>query len=115
VTAALPELRALLTAALDRLDAIEAEAYRTASERRAAALRAAVAVVDPAGAMSTWQTACAIERALLAFDRRGDMRAGRRAARTDLEAALLGLHREEIATSARSILRALTTLSDDGG
>ena len=112
---ALPALRALLTAAFDRLDALEAEANRTATERRCAALRAACDVVDPAGTMSTWQTACAIERELAAFDRRGDLRQGRRVPRNDLEAALLGLHREEVATSARSILRALTTLSDDGG
>jgi hypothetical protein len=113
VTTALPELRAILTAALDRLDAIEAEAVRTASERRGEALRAACDVVDPDRRLSQWQRACAIERELLGFDRRGDVRSGRRAPRNDLEAALLALHREEIATSARSILRALTTLADE--
>jgi hypothetical protein len=112
VTADLASVRDLLTAALARLAAIEAQAGQTASERRCAALRAAVAVVDPAGTLSTWQTACRIERELAAFDRRGDVRTGRRPPHNDLEAALLQLHREEVATSARSILRALTTLAD---
>jgi hypothetical protein len=115
VTTALPELRGLLEAAFDRLSALEAEANRTATERRCAALRAACDVVDPDRRLSQWQTACAIERELLGFDRRGDVRSGRRAPRNDLEVALLGLHREEVATSARSILRALTNMADDGG
>jgi hypothetical protein len=115
VTTALPELRALLTAAFDRLGALEAEANRTATERRCAALRAACDVVDPGRRLSQWQRACAIERELLGFDRRGDVRAGRRPPRNDLEVALLALHREEAPGSARQLYRLLTALSDPAG
>ncbi len=108
-------LRSLLQAALGRLDALEREGMQTASQRRAAALRAAVAAVDPAGTCTSWQAACRIERALAGFDRRGDVRAGKREPRDDLEHALLGLHREEVAVGARQLHRLLTSMSEDDG
>lgn len=107
-------LRSLLTAALGRLAALEREAGQTASQRRGAALRAAVAAVDPAGTCTSWQAACRIERALSGFDRRGDVRAGRREPRDDLEHTLLGLVLEEVPGSARQIYRLLTSMSDEG-